>query len=65
MKTLKNLIFQMDNIPLSTVPYHSDVDGINRFFSDAFPVHMAVHEVNRASDVERITRTSTSMMLQK
>src|SRR5258706_13675815 len=52
MKQLKDLIFQMDNIPLSTVPYHSDVEGINRFFSEMFPLHMAIHEVSRESEVE-------------
>jgi hypothetical protein len=51
MKTFKELIFQLDNIPLSTIQYHSDVRGIERYFSDAFPVHMAVHNCNREDEV--------------
>jgi hypothetical protein len=51
MKTLKDLIFHLDQSPLSTVPYHSDVEGIDRYFTDAFPVHMAIHNVNRKSEV--------------
>lgn len=52
MTTLKDLIFNLDRSPLSTVPYHSDVEGIERYFSDLFPVHMAIHEVDRQHQVE-------------
>ncbi len=52
MKTLNDLIFHLDNVPLSTVPFHSDVDGLERYFSDDFPVHMAVHALNRKDMVE-------------
>jgi|GEM_PF-2006057 mannose-6-phosphate isomerase-like protein (cupin superfamily) len=51
MESLRNLIFNLENIPLSTVPYHSDVEGIDRFFSDIFPVHMAIHSVDRVDEI--------------
>jgi cupin superfamily acireductone dioxygenase involved in methionine salvage len=51
MKTIKDLIFPLENIPLSTVPHHSDVEGIERYFSEVFPVHMAVHDFNRKDSI--------------
>ncbi|MEM1001326.1 MAG: hypothetical protein AAF149_07685 [Bacteroidota bacterium] len=52
MKTLEHLIFNLDQSPLSTVPFHSDVEGIDRYFSDTFPLHMAIHNVDRKDEVQ-------------
>ncbi len=40
------LVFNMGVAPLSSVPFHSDTDCIERYFSSTFPLHFAVHEVS-------------------
>lgn len=31
--------------PLSSIPFHRDVQGIERTFARGFPLHLAIHEV--------------------
>ena len=49
----KKYIFSSENYPLSSIPLHSDSEDIKRFFSDKFPIHLAVHEINKAKKKER------------
>lgn len=44
--------------PLSSVAYHHDVDCITRYFSDQFPLHIAVHQISAADEA---TRTYTEL----
>jgi len=39
-------IFNMLPSALSNVPFHSDTKSITRYFAEAFPLHMAVHQVS-------------------
>lgn len=39
-------IFTMAASALSAVPFHQDTKSIRRYFSEKFPVHIAVHEVS-------------------
>ncbi|XXX79831.1 hypothetical protein WMF30_13760 [Sorangium sp. So ce134] len=39
--------------PLSSVAFHQDVECIRRFFAAGFPVHLAVHRVERAEPARR------------
>ncbi|WP_437319329.1 hypothetical protein [Sorangium sp. So ce385] len=39
--------------PLSAVAFHQDVECIRRFFAAGFPVHLAVHRVDRAEPARR------------
>lgn len=40
------LVHELQQAPLSGVPFHQDTDSITRYFSSSFPVHLAVHEVS-------------------
>ncbi|GAA0893937.1 hypothetical protein GCM10009122_36170 [Fulvivirga kasyanovii] len=46
MKKYADLIFENLNIPLSSIPYHFDVKGVDRFFAEGFPAHLAIHKIN-------------------
>ncbi|MEN7551132.1 hypothetical protein AAG747_24635 [Rapidithrix thailandica] len=46
MKKHQDLIFKNLNIPLSSIPHHNDVEGIDRFFAEGFPVHLAIHKIS-------------------
>lgn len=54
-KQNQHLIHHNVPTPLSTIAYHHDVSCINRFFSDTFPVHLAIHKVTDAEDVKQYT----------
>lgn len=41
--------------PLSSIAYHHDVDCIERFFADTYPMHLAIHKITNASDVAQYT----------
>lgn len=45
----EKLIFKNENSPLSTIPFHKDVPCIERFFSEDFPLHLAIHEISEAN----------------
>jgi hypothetical protein len=45
-KKYENLFFQLQNQPLSSVPYHENIENIERFFCEFFPLHLAVHKVS-------------------
>lgn len=50
----QQLIYHQHPAPLSSVPHHQDVACIERFFSEAFPLHLAIHRVEDAlPDQER------------
>lgn len=51
----QNLIHQNVPSPLSSVAHHHDVACIERFFSDTFPLHLAIHKVTEGEDVEPYT----------
>ncbi len=56
MKKHSELIFENFNRPLSSIPFHFDVDGIERYFSEGFPAHLAIHRVDmRDSNKEEYT----------
>lgn len=44
----QKLIHQNVPSPLSSVAFHHDVASIERFFSDTFPMHLAIHKVTDA-----------------
>lgn len=48
-----SLIFKNVLSPLSSVPCHHDIECIERFFSDQFPVHLAIHRVKDAKEQKR------------
>lgn len=52
-KKWKKLIFSSKNSPLDSIPFHKNSEDILRFFSEGFPVHLAVHEIKNASNVNR------------
>lgn len=41
---LANLIYQHVESPLSSVPFHQDVEGLRRYVAAGFPLHLAVHQ---------------------
>ncbi len=41
--------------PLSSIAHHHDVDCIERFFADTYPLHLAIHKVTSAANVARYT----------
>ena len=45
-KETEALIFAMQRSALSNVPFHADTKFITRYFSENFPVHLAVHEIS-------------------
>ena len=45
-KKYENLLFQLQKRSLSTVPYHENIENIERFFCDFFPFYLAVHKVS-------------------
>lgn len=47
-KCYQNLIFRHVRTPLSSVPFHKDIDFIERFFCNKFPMHLAIHKVTDA-----------------
>ncbi|MCK5590553.1 MAG: hypothetical protein KAI72_01235 [Candidatus Pacebacteria bacterium] len=47
----KNYIQSLKPSKLSSVDYHEDMSGIERFVSEAFPLHVAVHKVKERADV--------------
>jgi len=55
MHKYQNLIHQNVPSPLSSVAHHHDVSCIERFFSDTFPMHLAIHKVTDASDIAQYT----------
>ena len=52
---LRKLIHQNVPTPLSSVAFHEDVPCIERFFSDTFPMHLAIHKVTDAKGVDPYT----------
>jgi mannose-6-phosphate isomerase-like protein (cupin superfamily) len=42
----QSLIFNLLPTALSKVPFHKNTKWITRYFSDSFPLHLAVHEVS-------------------
>ena len=41
-----SLIYNMQPSALSNVPFHTDTKSVTRYFAEAFPLHMAVHQVS-------------------
>jgi cupin superfamily acireductone dioxygenase involved in methionine salvage len=54
-KQNQQLIHHNVPTPLSTIAYHHDVACIERFFSNTFPMHLAIHKVTDAADVATYT----------
>jgi len=54
-KQNQHLIHHNIPSPLSTVAHHHDVACIERFFSDTFPMHLAIHKVSAAEDIAQYT----------
>lgn len=50
-----NLIFDNSVVPLSTISFHKDVRCIKRYFPENFPVHLAIHKISEACNVEEYT----------
>ncbi|MFS0762816.1 cupin domain-containing protein [Peribacillus phoenicis] len=48
----EKLIFKNENSPLSSIPFHKDVQCIERFFSNEFPFHLAIHKVTNANGLD-------------
>ncbi|WP_144558028.1 cupin domain-containing protein [Shouchella miscanthi] len=48
----ERLIFKNENKPLSSIPFHKDVPCIERFFSDEFPFHLAIHHITNANGLD-------------
>jgi hypothetical protein len=42
----KELIFKNIGSPLSSIPFHHDIDGIERLFAEGFPLHLAIHQIH-------------------
>jgi hypothetical protein len=42
-----NLIYKHIKNPLSSVPFHQDVEGLQRYVADGFPYHLAIHQFVR------------------
>jgi hypothetical protein len=40
-----SLIVRNIQSPLSNIPFHKDVKGIERMFAQGFPLHLAIHDV--------------------
>lgn len=55
-KNVDKLIYTNKNIALSTIPFHNDVSCIKRFIPEGFPVHLAIHKVSNAENVEEYTK---------
>lgn len=56
MKKYEKLIFKNSIIPLSTIPFHTDIPCIERYFPEGFPVHLAVHKVSDANEFQEYTK---------
>ena len=54
-KQNQHLIHHNVPSPLSTVAHHHDVACIERFFSDTYPMHLAIHKVTDADDIDQYT----------
>ena len=48
----KKYIFPSEKSPLNSIPFHSDSKDIKRFFSNNFPIHLVIHEINGAERKE-------------
>jgi hypothetical protein len=48
-----SLIYKNVISPLSSVANHHDVECIERFFAEQFPLHLAIHRVNDAQEQNR------------
>lgn len=44
----EKLIYKNENSPLSSIPFHKDIAFIQRFFSEEFPMHLAIHKITGA-----------------
>jgi len=49
----RHLIYSSDNTPLDSIPFHKNSTSIKRLFSEGFPVHLAIHEINNAPKKNR------------
>lgn len=45
-KTYQDLIFENKFSPLATIPFHHDVEGLDRYFAEGFPYHLAIHHIH-------------------
>ena len=45
-KAYASLIFENKFSPLSTIPFHKDVEGLDRYFAEGFPYHLAIHHIH-------------------
>ncbi|WP_459480609.1 hypothetical protein [Clostridium saccharoperbutylacetonicum] len=54
-KKYEHLVINNKNIPLSAVAFHNDVACIERYFAEGFPLHLAIHKVSNAENVEKYT----------
>ena len=52
-KKYEKLIFNSKNSPLGSIPFHENSDVIERYCSKNFPVHLAIHEINKAQKKDR------------
>lgn len=41
------LIYENLESPLSSIPFHHDVEGLQRYFAEGFPYHLAIHKFDR------------------
>ncbi len=39
-----DLIYKNVESPLSSVPFHQAVEGLQRYFAEGFPYHLAIHK---------------------
>ncbi len=56
LKKYENFIFKNSTAPLSTIPFHADVPYIERYFSEGFPLHLAIHKVSDANEFQEYTK---------
>ena len=50
-KTYEGLIFKNKFSPLSSIPFHRDVEGLDRYFAEGFPYHLGIHHIHRMEQV--------------
>jgi len=51
-----DLIYKHVESPLSSVPFHQDVKGLQRYVAEGFPYHLAIHQFVR---MDRVPETYT------
>lgn len=51
----RHLIFNNALVPLSTVDFHKDTSCIERYYPNNFPMHVAIHKITNATNVEKYT----------